>query len=171
MSRMTLIIFALLLPLLSGGCSDADREAFAIRLLGQDMPTAEFVMADLGALELQDDPLLSVEDIITYDASSHEIELTAAAYSRLQQLFPTPVDVDGIPFVVTVGAERIYGGALWTPLSSLSFDGVIIPQPFDTDRQVIALVLGYPSPEVFSGRDPRGDGRILEALRAAGKIK
>jgi hypothetical protein len=82
-----------------------------------------------------------------------------------------PVRVDGIPFVVCVGTERIYTGGFWTPLSSLAYDGVIIMQPWDTNETTIQIALGYPAPEVFSGDDPRADTRIMDALEQDNKLK
>jgi hypothetical protein len=99
------------------------------------------------------------------------LELTDAAYRRIQALFVTPVKVSGLPFVVCVGAERIYTGAFWTPLSSLSYDGVVILQPLSTDTKHIQIELGYPAPEAFTGNDPRADPRITHALEVAGKFK
>jgi hypothetical protein len=98
------------------------------------------------------------------------MELTATAYRRIQELFPIPVKVNGIPFMVTVGSEPIYAGAFWTPLSSLSFDGVVIMQPFSPDETVIQIALGYPGSDATTRGDPRSDPRVMEALRAAGKL-
>ena len=108
---------------------------------------------------------------MVYSGKRHEIELTTEAYERIQQIFTQPVSVRGIPFVVCAGSDRIYAGAFWTPLSSISFDGVAIYQPFDPDRRVIRIALGYPTPEAFTGEDPRSDPRILQSLEAAGKLK
>jgi len=89
---------------------------------------------------------------------------------QVQQIFSTPVKVNGIPFVVCVGTERIYTGAFWTPLSSLSFDGVVIIQPFNKDETTIQISLGYPGSDMFTGRDPRVDKRILYVLAQDGKL-
>jgi hypothetical protein len=99
------------------------------------------------------------------------MDLTPEALARVQQVFPTPVRVGGIPFVVCVGRERIYAGAFWTPVSSLSFDGVVILQPFATDETTIQISLGYPAASFFAGQDPRSDPRVMQALTAAGKLK
>ena len=82
-----------------------------------------------------------------------------------------PVRVDGIPFVVCVGEERIYSGGFWTPLSSLAYDGVIIMQPWDTNQTTIYISLGYPAPEAFTRNDPRADPRVMDALEQANKLK
>jgi hypothetical protein len=167
---MRLCWFILPLLVVSGCCVSARKE-FGIYLLRRDVRTVEFQASDLDALELEEEPIIGTADIVSYAQATHEMELTAEAYARVQQLFSTPVDVDGMPFVVRVGRERIYGGAFWTPASSLSFDGVIIMEPFATDSHTIGLSLGYPTPEAFAGTDPRADARILESLERSGKLR
>lgn len=146
-------------------------DAFGIYLLVEDRPATQVTSGDLISLELQDRPLISIDDIVFYDGESHEMELSAAAYGRVQALFTLPARVDGIPFVVRVGDEPIYAGAFWTPLSSLSYDGVTIMQPLGDQDDMIRLALGYPSPIVFTGQDPRADPRIIEALSKADKLR
>ena len=133
--------------------------------------SSELSKVDLNDLELQEEPILSVDDIITYSKNTHEIEVAAEAYERIQQLYSLPVEVRGMPFVVCVGRDPVYAGAFWTLASSLIFDGVVICQPFDRDEQVIRIELGYPTSEAFRGEDPRSDSRILQSLEAAGKLK
>ena len=160
-----LIVFALI------ACQPREPAGVSIHLLADDVPASELSSLNLAEIELQEEPIVSASDIVSYSEGTHEIELTAEAYARIQELFELPVRVSGLPFVVSVGDERIYAGAFWTPASSLSFDGVVILQPFDPDRRVIRIALGYPSPQAFSGRDPRPDERILRSLQAAGKLK
>jgi hypothetical protein len=161
----------LLLALTLTGCIRSEAGAFSIHLLADDMPATELSTVDLNELELRDQPIVSGDDIIAYAEATHEIELTAEAYARIEQLFTLPAKVRGIPFVVSVGPERIYAGAFWTPVSSISFDGVVIYQPFEVDERVITIGLGYPSLEAFTGQDPRSDQRILRSLEAAGKLR
>lgn len=165
------LFFILIIALVTAGCQPRESGDFAIYLLAQDVASVELAKVDLNQLALEEGPIISAEDIVTYDQTTHEIELTQAAYARIQQIFPLPVKVDGIPFVVCVGEQPVYAGAFWTPLSSLSFDGVVIMQPFDTDGTTIRIVLGYPGPDAFMGRDPRADERVMKALQAAGKLK
>ncbi len=165
------LFYILVIALVTAGCQPGESGDFAIYLLAQDVASVELAKVDLDQLALEEGPIISAEDIVTYDQTTHEIELTQAAYARIQQIFPLPVKVDGIPFVVCVGEQPIYAGAFWTPLSSLSFDGVVIMQPFETDGTTIRIVLGYPGPDAFMGRDPRADERVMKALQAAGKLK
>lgn len=144
---------------------------FSIYLLADEVPASELAEVDLSDLALQDEPIVSSDDIIAYSWDSHEIELTAEAYERIRDLFTLPVQVQGIPFVACVGTERIYAGAFLTRASSISFDGVIICEPLDVDRRLISIVLGYPSPEFFIGKDPRSDPRVVQSLEALGRLK
>jgi hypothetical protein len=161
----------LLLGVAITGCQPGERTGFAIYLLDQPVSTSQLSQIDLGELSLQNKPIVSGNDIVSYDPSNHTMELTRRAYDRIQDIFPMPVKVDGIPFVVCAGEERIYAGAFWTPLSSLSYDGVIIMQPLDPEGTTIRISLGYPAPETFTGEDPRGDPRIHLALEREEKLK
>jgi hypothetical protein len=166
-SPLLIIVFSLTLL----GCQAVRNDHFAIYLLSRDIPATELSQIEIGQLTLESSPILSNDDIVSYDKTSHIVELTPAAFGRIQSIFTLPAKVDGIPFVVCVGKERIYTGAFWTPLSSLSYDGVVIMQPFDSEKTTIQIALGYPVPDVFTGVDPRADPRILKALEQDGKLK
>jgi hypothetical protein len=153
-------------------CQSAQNNGFAIYLLAnKDLPASELAKVDINQLDIETEPIISIEDIISYDKTNHTIELTQNAFTRVQQIFPMPVKVGGIPFVVCVGEERIYTGAFWTPLSSLSYDGVVIMQSFDTTGTVIQIALGYPGQDFFIGKDPRTDHRIMKTLEQEKKLK
>jgi hypothetical protein len=170
MNRM--LLFSLLVLIIGiVGCQQQTSTDFGIYLLAEDGPATQLVERDLNTIALQEQPVIGIKDIVSYDPNSHEMQLTGSAYRRVQELFPLPVRVDGIPFVVRVGDEPIYAGAFWTPLSSLSYDGIIIPQPFGDQEKKIGLALGYPGQLAFTGEDPRGDPRIMDALDKAGKLE
>jgi len=157
----------ILIALTVFGCAPPEGEGFAIYLLAHDTPVSE--IPAMSHLELADEPLISVVDIVSYSASTHEIELTAEAYRRIAAL---EVPVWGKAFAVCVDGHPVYWGAFWTAISSMSFDGVTILLPIRPEPHVIQLQLGYPeSPELFKGEDPRGNGRILESLKQAGKLR
>ena len=171
MNKIRLSVIVLLIALVPMGYIPSKAKGFSIHLLEDEVPATELSIDDLNDLELQEDPILSTDDIIAYSREKHEIELPPEAYERIQQLFTPPDMVLGIPFVVCVGPDRIYAGAFWTPVSSISIDGVVICQPFDPDKRVIRIGLGYPCLEAFTGKDPRCDPRILQSLEAAGKLE
>jgi hypothetical protein len=169
--RWKSFLLVILTAIFAGSCAVPDQIELGIFLLRDDMRTDQFQAAELNDLDLLDQPLISLVDIISYNQATHAIELEEDDYRRIQDLFLLPVDVDGIPFVISVGGEPVYGGAFWTPASSLIFDGVTIMDPIAEEGSTIRLDLGYPSSEVVSGADPRSDSRIMEVLEAAGKLR
>jgi len=167
------IYFTLTLVFLvvAGGCTVStdelpEGEGFAIYLLAEDIPVSE--MPSLSNVELADEPFISLRDIISYQQTTHEIELTETANQRVSESdFP----VRGKVFVICVNHQPIYWGAFWTWISSLSFDGVVICEPLMPDDNTITLQLGYPSQDFYSGEDPRSHPDILHSLEQAGKLR
>jgi hypothetical protein len=125
-------------------------------------------MVILSHFDLANKPIIATSDIVSYYAATHEITLTARAYERISSL---EVPVRGKSFVVCVDKKSIYWGAFWTPISSISFDGVTIWKPFGTQQSnTIKLGLGYPSQSFYNGEDPRGNPEIMQALKKTGKL-
>jgi hypothetical protein len=122
---------------------------------------------DLDGLLLEQEPILSQQDIQSYAGDTHELYLVPSAYERLNRL---DVPVTGRSFVVAVGTQRIYSGAFWSPASSLIFDGAVILLP--ATGETLRIQLGYPEASApFLGEDPRADSRIMESLEGAGKLQ
>ena len=109
---------------------------------------------------------LSMEDVVAYDAATHEMVLTPEASARLAAFTPPTT---GLPFVVCVGGEAVYRGAFWAGYSSQSYAGVVIDPTLAAQGRV-RIELGYPTRDAFQGEDPRADPRILQALERAGKL-
>jgi hypothetical protein len=147
------------------GCHPAT-EGFAIYLTADDTPVTK--MPILSHVSLADKPLISEADIVSYLKTTHEIQLTDEAFQKIVNL---EVPVSGKSFVVCVDRNPIYWGAFWTPISSISFDGVTIWKPLSSQEpKVITLELGYPSSSYYGGEDPRSDPEIFESLERAGKL-
>jgi len=167
--RVAATLAALLLvtaACLSVGCTSQKGEGFAIYLTREDIPPDQ--MASLGRFEIAEQPVISVADVITYNAQTHELKLTPGAYERICQL---EVPVRGRSFAVCVDRDPVYWGAFWTPVSSISFDGVTIWKPFSPgEPYVVTLELGYPAPSFYQGKDPRNDASVLDSLDRAGKL-
>jgi hypothetical protein len=171
-ARLSPIIGLGMLILVLAACTDTASEpqaggAFAIYLVRGEVPDPQ---VDLSLLDLEPTPFLTTDDIVAYTWEMHELELTEAARLRLASL---QVPVSGVPFMVCVGAERIYAGAFWVTFSSLSYSGIVIDTlSAQMDNPTIRLQLGYPeSPEFFEGEDLRSDPRILLSLEDAGKLR
>ncbi len=167
--RHILLLLALVMvgPLaLSSDCASSTREGFAIYLTAADTPPA--AMPPLAQVELGAQPLIRMNDIITYNTQTHELKLSASAYEAIAKL---NVPVRGKSFVVCVDKKPVYWGAFWTPISSISFDGITIWKPLSVkEPHIVTIEQGYPSPEAYVGVDPRNDPQILDTLKRAGKL-
>ena len=137
---------------------------FAVyRLQDSNVAASQIWNKPLGDLALAHEPFLTQRDMRSYHWHTHEFEVTPAGDSMLAFFKNQPGPVGGIPFVVTVGNDRIYLGAFWYPYSSLSpqvpyIDVVLTPHrlsaAWDTRHQT----------------DPRNDARVYAALKAAGVL-
>jgi len=165
-AKLTALIMVGTILMLSG-CTTSKGENFAIYLTAGDISPAQ--MPALSHIDIAEQPIIAVNDIITYNAKTHEIMLTTSAYERISKL---EVPVRGKSFVVCVDRKPIYWGAFWTPLSSMSFGGVTIMKPLGSqDVKVVKLELGYPSPSFYGGEDPRPNAEVMKSLEQAGKLK
>ncbi|HTY81214.1 MAG TPA: hypothetical protein VMB24_00365 [Dehalococcoidales bacterium] len=139
---------------------------FAIYLTKDDIPPVQ--MLYLSHYDISEKPVISQRDIVTYNEQTHELKLTPSSFERIASL---DVPVQGRSFVVCVGKKPVYWGAFWNPVSSISFNGVTIWKPYtDQDPAIVKLELGYPSPDFYSGNDPRNSPEILKNLEHAGKL-
>jgi hypothetical protein len=159
------VLILLLVAAVTGGCNKAS-EGFAIYLTHDNIPVSQ--MASLSHYELSDNPVISLNDIVSYAKDTHEIELTPDAY---QYVMAMKVPTSGQAFVVCVDKKQLYWGAFWMPFSSQSFDGVTILFPGLLKGNIIQLSLGYPSASFFRGEDPRANLEIFQSLEKAGKLK
>jgi len=161
-----LIVALICILLISSGCTAVKGEGLAIYLTKEDIPPAQ--MEALSHVNIADQPIISIKDIITYNAQTHEIRLTDTVFERISQL---DVPVRGKSFMVCVDKAPIYWGAFWTPISSMSFDGVTIWKPLSSQEPtVITLELGYPSSSYYAGEDPRHNAIVVRSLDQAGKL-
>ena len=152
--------------LVFSSCTISKGDGFAIYLTKGDIPPAQ--MPALSHVDTAEPPIISMKDIITYNAQTHELKLTTSAFERISQL---DVPVIGRSFVVCVDKKPIYWGAFWTPISSLSFDGVTIWKPLSSEGpHVITIELGYPSSSFYGGEDPRNNPEVMRSLEQAGKL-
>ena len=142
-----------------------DGEDFAIYLTRDEVPPSQ--MEALSHVEITQAPIISLEDIITYDASTHEVRLTDGAYRRISEL---EVPVRGKSFLVCLDKSPVYWGAFWVMYSSMSFEGITIMKPLIEGPREMKIELGYPAPSFFKGKDPRNNLEIMKSLKKAGKL-
>lgn len=162
-----LIASLLLVSLVTTGCRPSESAEFAIYLTEEDIPVS--TMPSLSHYELAGEPIISMDDIISYTEETHEIEITSDAYERIINL---KVPTSGRTFVVCLDSEPVYWGAFWVMWSSQSFNCVTIWLPLvSSGKHIVQLQPGYPSQSFYNGEDPRSNPEILEALEKAGKLK
>ena len=142
-------------------------EGFAIYLTKGDIPPSQ--MEALSHIDITDKPVISLDDIVSYNSTNHKITLRTDAYNRLAGLHP---GVYGKSFLVCVNKSPIYWGAFWTPISSQSFSGVTIEIPLLSGQAAgtISINLGYPAQSFYRGEDPRNSPVIIDSLRQSGKL-
>jgi hypothetical protein len=147
-------------------------EPFAVYLLADPQITGpDIKFYDLDQLPLAAMPIISTENLVSYDWDNHGMNLSPSAYQQLLAIFSGGLPSSGVPFVILAYDEPVYAGAFWSLMSSLSFDGVIILQPSDPANQTLYIDLGYPGEDFFTGEDPRGNPRLQQALEDAGKLR
>ncbi len=161
------VVLTLCLISVAAGCAPQPADGgFAIYLTRNNVPPSQMEM--LSHVDLAEEPIIAMGDIVSYDASTHEITLTPKAFQRIAQL---QVPTTGTSFVVCVDRSLVYWGAFWVLHSSLSFDGVTIWLPLILDEQpVVQIRMGYPGPMPNVHEDPRNAPEILAAFQTAGKL-
>ena len=146
------------------GIDPSDAPEFAIYRLKDDKLVASQLWNEpLENLVLADIPVVALRDLRSYRWQTHEFTVTAAVDSQLAVISKTLGPIGGIPFVVTVGNERIYLGAFWYPHSSLAPQVPYIDATLDPHR-INRRWIGQGSD------DKRNDPRIYRALKLAGVL-
>jgi hypothetical protein len=110
--------------------------------------------------------VISDEDIVWYNKTSHEIKLTQAGATKIEELH---VPVFGSQFTVKIDGQEIYNGTFMTPISSLP------PPPSDViietlvQNYTIRIQIGYPSSQP-TGTDPRINSKVFSHFQNINKI-
>ena len=113
-----------------------------------------------------DELVVSDEDIISYNKTSHEIKLTEKGIEKIRTL---KVGVSGRPFVIKLDGREIYDGSFWHSLSSIPYSGIVI-NTYNTRDNTIRLEEGYPTPKYFKGIDPRNNSEIFDHFQRIEKL-
>lgn len=131
-------------------------------------------LADTGEL------VLSEQDIRSYNASTHEIELVFMGARKWNSYInmtddDTPTLADtlfGKEFAVKVNGEEIYRGKFWSMVSSQSYDGIVILDALltrDNENSKIWIESSYPASN--SSNDRMNDQRIINFFEKEGLLK
>ena len=145
------------------GASPGDR-GFAIYLTGDTTP--RFEVPEISELQIADDPLITEEDIVSYDWNTHEITLTPEAFEKFSAESPE-IEI-GNAFAVCIDGRPVYGGVFFSSYMSRSYDGIVITigDVFIEKENTIRISSGYPWD--IGQDDARSDIRIRLALEESG---
>jgi len=126
-------------------------------------PKEEILVERFGIYLENDELVISDNDIIWYNKTSHEIKLTGEGVEKIKAL---RVPVHGEPFAVKLDNRVIYTGSFWTPFSSIPYSGVVILN-FPIYNNVYEISAGY---HAFVSIDPRNDNEIFGYFENVGKL-
>ena len=164
--RMIFVITSVLLIQCSDSTSSNNRENdFGIYLLKDTLLTTSDVRSkNLKLLEIQSEPIINLQDIISYDWSLHKLNLQSEAFQRFKNLDTKGISTYGLPFIILVQGESIYLGNIYPCYSSLFHGDLpsINVAPFTEMRINRAL-------DEFD--DKRVDQRIYIILQSNNKLK
>ena len=137
--------------------------SFSIYLLRDSTLTAHDAFSrPIGSLALADSALLNVHDLNSYVWSTHAFTLTQNARALYEHFLLAHGTTRGVPFVVTVGNDRIYVGTFWWGYSSsmppaCAVINAIAPLPYRIQLANGAI-------------DKRGDSRVYLSLKLSGVL-
>lgn len=169
--RIAIVLGIILLLTVSSLAAIPKQSTFGIYLIAGSVDARVFAQNSerWKDLPLANEPIISDDDIVAYDFEKHAMRLKPAALKRL----PRP-GVSGIPFVVIVNGERIYPGAFYTMVSSITcYVPVIVTDRIalnqDAPSDVVLIERAYPQ-QMASGKDLRSDVRVRNALAKLKKL-
>jgi hypothetical protein len=175
MKRLSKIIISLFLLTIFFSCNNSVspefNERFAIFLLKSDsLLTKDVENITISSLQLRSEPILTFDDIVSYELKNHKVYLNNSLTKYLGQdssrVFSNGF---GIPFILVANGERIYLGSFITGLSSWSPNTPKIIDYTLNRFEKSFLISGAPIFDIKTYSDIRNDNRILFALD--GKLK
>ena len=133
----------------------------------------QFNLSHIGDITLQEEPVITEEDIVWYNWSEQTMQLTETGCLHLQESLLESSWLY-VPFVVVADGERIYLGGFLSVASSFASDCcpyIMYGQPIDlcnASSGIVAIRQGFY--DAMNGSDIRYDERIYEALDSTGKL-
>jgi len=165
MRYIVLISISLILLSCTHSTSDdrGSQEAFGIHLLQDSTITARDAFSQpIDSLTLTTSAFLSVNDLTSYTWSTHAFELTDESRTRYERFLASHGRTSGVPFVVTVGNDRIYVGTFWWAYSSSMPPACAVIEAIAPLPYRIQLANG--------AIDKRSDPRIYLSLKTSGVL-
>lgn len=171
MKMKTGFLLVLLIILFCFSCGDeisqsGNNASYGLYLLKDTLLiTSEAKKIALANLELQDAPIIKLDDVIEYKWDEQLISITNDASARFKGVEKKIKSIYGLPFVVVAGQQKIYLGNIYPMYSSYMHEDLpsINVAPFLEMR-----ILRAPMQSI---QDKRMDERIYNVLAANNKLK
>jgi hypothetical protein len=119
-----------------------------------------------GEIPLAEFPIVSEEDLLSYDWDTHTFELSQRLWFRIRR-----PGSHGLPFIVVVDGLPIYVGAFWSSSSSIPSSVPIIMWDGEQKSKELVIQRAYPTAEFGKGDDPRSNEKLRQVLQDLGKLK
>ncbi len=167
-------IIILLLPVILAGCERyqyvrQQGNGLEFYFIGDFQKVGTSAKIINSTVKLSDSVIIYYDEIKSYNSDTYTFTVAESCADRLNDFKNT--HIHGTPFAVTVDKEIIYTGYFWCSFSSASVDWVTIDPLNYSGKNQLRVSLGYPG--LFEGDyipDDRNDHRILDFLRADGKL-
>jgi hypothetical protein len=126
----------------------------------------DYSTVNFDTILLEDAPFLRYNDVLKYDTLSHKLTLGV----NHDSLKIGEAGVYGRMFVATIDRKPIYCGFKWPVYSSVPCNWVFIEEPYQSldhlnDNEIVISIRSG------AANDPRLDRRIVNRLKADGKIR
>jgi len=122
---------------------------------------------DFGIYLLDDELVISGDDILSYNKTSHEIKLSQQGIDRL-----TKLELVRNPFEVKLGNRVIYNGSFWSAILSSTYSSAVIIDVLliqSGSTSTLKIDPCYPIQQC-EGQDPRNNPEIFEYFQRTGKL-
>ncbi len=162
-------------PLLFCSCSETSitgstlEEGLNFYLLNDSTVTAVQINdSDIYNIKLAEKPFLTSKDLFYYNWAEHSFKIDSNKAETIRNICKNNHTVFGIPFIITVGQERIYRGVFWFLFSSLAPTFPYIDAPFEngTTSNIFIIHKSWDSTK----NDLRNDPRIYNSLKKSGLL-
>ncbi len=159
------LLFCLLVQAVSAQAEPKDFDKdFSVYLVKTHITMLDLKTVSLRSVVLEDVPLFTIDDVISYSKSTHHIALTERAFDNFLAAG------SGRPFAVCIGRKPVYLGFTWRDISSQAFDGVVA-LPFVRTDHTICIQVGYPIADRLDVKDPRANQAVFVSIARHGKLK
>lgn len=138
---------------------------FSVYLVRSLIPVDDIAKMKFNKVTLEDAPLFTINDVISYSKNTHAIVLKKPAFEKFLAVRC------GRPFAVCVGDSPVYLGVVWSQIRSSSVNGVVALAPYkQREENIVVILAGYPNSSYFDGKDPRYNRSVFDSFEKHHKL-